>query len=443
MSAASLPQPPHGLARVYLDHAASTPVRPEVAEQVAHDLREGLGSANPAALHRAGQDAGALLADARARIAAVLGADTHEVLFTSGGTESCALAVSGAVLAAKQRGVEQPVLLTGATEHPAVSQTARQADRWGARLHVVPANEAGQTTPEALVTALDDVTDLSEIALVSMMTANNETGVLNDLPALADVLRQAEASSGDGALRPNTHHNSADLASSVPRPGRIPLHTDAIATAGQLPLNFHAADLDALSLAGHKLGAPHGSGILLARRDLSLISPLAGGGQERGIRSGTQDVIAARALALALELTEADRERLSRQLTELSTELFAGLLAHPGVHATLPENTPRLPGTVHVWCEDAEAEALVMSLDLAGIDASAGSACHAGVTQPSEVLLASGFSPEAARGTLRLTLGWNSTPSDIDALLTAFPSALESARRAHEAATRTRPSATR
>lgn len=403
-------------------------MRPEVAEQVARDLCEGLSRANPAALHRAGQDAGALLADARARIAAVLGADTHEVLFTAGGTESCALALSGAVLAAKQRGVEQPILITGATEHPAVTQTARRAQHWGARLEVIPANDAGQTTPEALATTLDCITDPAEIALVSVMSANNETGVLNDLPALAEVLRKREAVQPEGQRA---------------RVARIPVHTDAVATAGQLPLDFHAADLDALSLAGHKLGAPHGSGILLARRDLRLISPLGGGGQERGIRSGTQDIIAARALALALELAEADRERLSRQLTELSTELFHGLTAHAGVHTTLPESAPRLPGTVHLWCQEVEAEALIMSLDLAGIDASAGSACHAGVTQPSEVLLASGFSPEAARGTLRLTLGWNSTAADVEALLAAFPAALESARRAHQATARRRSSGTR
>lgn len=396
--------------RVHLDHAASSPVRAEVAEQVAEDLRSGLGGwANPAAQHASGRRAGALLAQARARIAAVLNADPHEVLLTSGGTEADALAVTGRVLAARARGSERPRVVTSAVEHPAVLDTARTAAaHLGAEHLVLGCLPDGRVEPASLEAALADP---SPIAVLSVMTANNETGAVEDIAALVALVRERRAASPG-------------------LPGYVPVHSDAVAAVGKVPVDFDGWRLDALSITGHKIGAPVGVGALVARRDLELVAPTGGGRQERGVRSGTQDVVGARALALAAELAVRDREALAARHEALCERLLAGALALPGAHATLPAGAPHLPGTAHLWFEDLSAEALLMGLDLAGVDASAGSACHAGVTQPSHVLLAMGLGDGPARATLRISMGPDTTEEDINRLLAALPAAVGTARRA-------------
>ena len=394
--------------RTYLDHAASSPVRPEVAQQVAQDLASGLGGwANPSAQHTAGRRVGALLAQARARLAGALGVDAHEVLLTSGGTEADALVVSG-----RARGGR---LVVSPIEHPAVLDSARTAvDQLGAGLSLLEVDNAGRVELDSVDRALAPAgrSGHSPASLVSVMTANNETGVVQDMAALVGRVREA---SGGG--RPG-------------EAGYVPVHSDVVAALGKVPVDFRGWGLDAMSLSGHKLGAPVGVGALVVRRDLALTPATGGGRQERGLRSGTQDVVAARALALAVELAVAEREEQEARLAALRRRILEGAGALPGVHATLAEGADHVASTAHLWFEEADAEALLMALDLAGIDASAGSACHAGVTQPSHVLLAMGFEEGPARSTLRCSLGRETSPDDVERMLAALPAALEGSRRA-------------
>ena len=383
--------------RTYLDHAASAPVRPEVAQQVAEDLASGLGGwANPSAQHTAGRRVGALLAQARARLASALGVDAHEVLLTSGGTEADALVVSG-----RARAVPGGRLVVSPIEHPAVLDSARTAvDQLGAGLSLLEVDDAGRVELDSVDQALAPAgsTGHSPASLVSVMTANNETGVVQDMAALVARVREA---SGGG--RPGES-------------GYVPVHSDVVAALGKVPVDFHGWGLDAMSLSGHKLGAPVGVGALVVRRDLALTPATGGGRQERGLRSGTQDVVAARALALAVELAVAEREEQEARLAALRRRILEG--------------ADHVASTAHLWFEEADAEALLMALDLAGIDASAGSACHAGVAQPSHVLLAMGFQEGPARSTLRCSLGRETSPDDVERMLAALPAALEGARRA-------------
>lgn len=403
--------------RTYLDHAATTPVRPEVAAQVAADLSDGLGGwANPAAQHASGRRVGAMLAQARARLAAALDVDPHEVLFTSGGTEADALVVAGRALAARAAGVSAPRVVTSPLEHPAVLDSARTAAAHLGAEHIeVGVDEAGLVDPESLREA---VTAGPRTALVSIMAANNETGAVQDMAGLVEAVREAS-----GARR------AADS-------GYVPVHSDAVAALGKTPVDFRAWGLDAMTVTGHKLGAPIGIGALVARRELTLVAPTGGGRQERGLRSGTQDVVGARALALAVELAVAEQAEESRRLEALRRRVLEGATTLPGVHATLPEgsrNVAHVPSTAHLWFEDGDTEALLMALDMAGIDVSAGSACHAGVTQPSHVLLAMGFDEGPARATLRCSMGRGTSADDVERLLAALPAALDAARRARAA----------
>ena len=397
-------------ARTYLDHAASSPIRPEVARQVAEDLTSGLGGwANPSAQHTAGRRVAGLLAQARARIAQALGVNAHEVVLTSGGTEADALVVSG-----RARAVPGGRLVVSPIEHPAVLESARAAEQLGTGLSLLEVDGAGRVELDSVARAVAPAasTGRSPASLVSVMTANNETGVVQDMAALVARVREAS-----GAGRPN-------------EAGYVPVHSDAVAALGKVPVDFYGWGLDAMSLSGHKLGAPVGVGALVVRRDLALTPATGGGRQERGLRSGTQDVVAARALALAVELAVAEREEQEARLAALRRRILEGAGALAGVHATLPEGADHVASTAHLWFEEADAEALLMALDLAGIDASAGSACHAGVAQPSHVLLAMGFEEGPARSTLRCSLGRTTSSDDVERLLTALSAALEGARRA-------------
>ena len=394
--------------RTYLDHAATSPVRPEVAQQVAEDLTSGLGGwANPSAQHTAGRRVGALLAEARARLAGALGVDAHEVLLTSGGTEADALVVSG-----RARALPGGRLVVSPIEHPAVLDSARTAAaHLGAEHVAVGVDDAGLVDPARLREAASG----PGTALVSVMTVNNETGVVQDMAGLVEAVREA-----GGARRP-------------PEPGYVPVHSDAVAALGKVPVRLRDWGLDAMTVTGHKIGAPIGVGALIARRDLTLVAPTGGGRQERGLRSGTQDTIGARALALAVELAVAEQAEESGRLEALRGRVLEGATTLPGVHATLPEGTAHVASTAHLWFEDCDTEALLMALDMAGIDASAGSACHAGVARPSHVLLAMGLGEGPARSTLRCSMGRSTSADDVERLLAALPSALETARKAHAA----------
>ncbi|WP_154795073.1 cysteine desulfurase family protein [Occultella kanbiaonis] len=386
---------------VYLDHAATTPVRPEVAAAFAEAALE-LG--NPSSLHARGRAARRVVEESRESIAADLGAHPTEVIFTAGGSEADNLAVKGAWFATTEARPEATGVAISAVEHHAVLDAAHWlAEREGAHLTVLAVGPDG-------VIRLDEVAHLLQVAgprtaVISVMWANNEVG---SIQPVAEVAALAAA------------HG-------------VPVHSDAVQAVGHVPIDFAASGLAALALSGHKLGAPIGVGALLARRDLTMTPVLHGGGQERGVRSGTVNTPGIRALAVAVRAAVADLTEETARLTALRDRLVAGVLeAVPG--ATLrgtPSGERRLPGNAHFTIEGTDADALLFGLDMVGVCASSGSACQAGVQQPSHVLAAMGDDDERARSAVRLTLGHTSTDSDVDTLLAVLPDVVERARAAH------------
>lgn len=382
----------------YLDHAATTAVRPE-AVRVWHDTALQLG--NPSSLHGPGRRVRALLEEARETIAAVLDCDPTEVILTSGGTEADNLAIAGTARARRAATGANRVAVS-AIEHPAVLESALALRVEGFEVELLPVGRDGRLR-ECALEALDEHT-----AVVSVMWANNETGVVQPLEAV--VARARELG--------------------------VPVHTDAVQAVGHVEVSFRRAGVDLLSLSGHKLGAPVGVGALLARRGTPLAPVTHGGGQERGVRSGTLNAAGAAALAAALTAAAAEVERSGQR--ELRRRLEACLAAIPGVHisgAGLPE-AQRLPTHAHAVIDGVDADALLFALDRAGIAASSGSACRAGVQEPSHVIEAMGFSAEQARGGLRCSLGWTSTAADVAALAAVIAEVVTRARAAHAATRR-------
>lgn len=379
---------------VYLDHAASSPLRP-AAREAWLAASEFTGNAN--ATHSAGQSAKRVLEDAREQVAALLGAQPAEVIFTSGGTEGAALAVLG---------TPGPVVVS-AIEHPAVLESARMRAARGEQVAFVPAASSGRVDPAELAAAISaSAISAQAIAagtgLVSLMWVNNETGVVQPIREMV------AAAHATGALA----------------------HSDAVQAVGHLEVNFQESGLDLLSLSGHKFGAPKGTGVLLARKRLTLTPLAGGGGQERKVRSGTVDVAGAAALAAALGEAVAARTAEAARLREFRTQIAGALAALPGVRITganLAEDQ-RAPGIVHAIFEGLRSEDLLFALDRAGIQASAGSACTAGVHQPSHVVLAMGGTDAEAAATLRCSLGWSTSQADVAAIVTALPQAVERAR---------------
>lgn len=384
----------------YLDHAATTPVRPEAIEAFA---REAARVGNPSSLHTAGRAARASLETSRERIAAALGAEPAEVIFTSGGCEADTLAVVGGFLAAREADPGRTRVVTSAVEHAAVHAAAEMtATRHGGQVVRIGVDATSTVDLAALEAEL--AAHAGTTAVVSVMWANNETGTIQPIH---------------------------DVVAAVRRHGgtRVVVHSDAVQAVGHIPVDFAASDLDALSLSGHKLGAPAGIGALLAQRTMPLAPIIAGGGQERGVRSGTVPVALAAALATAVEIAVGERESEGVRLGALRTALRDGVCASvAGVRVN--GGSRHLPGTLHLTIPGADVDALLFALDASGIAASAGSACHAGVTQPSEVMLAVGDDEHLARRVLRLTLGWTSTDADVERVLAVLPEAVERARAA-------------
>nr|WP_270352892.1 cysteine desulfurase family protein [Microbacterium testaceum] len=348
---------------LYLDNAATTPVRPEVLEAMAPYLTRVYG--NPSSHHEVGEAAASALDDARARVAAVLGMRTGDVVFTSGGTESNNAAIKGIVLGAPRRH-----LVTTAIEHESVLASADYLERLhGATVTYAPVDATGTLTPDALAACLRDDT-----ALVSIGYANNEIGTIQDAAALAAV----------------AHARG------------VPLHLDAVQAAGWLPLSGTGAD--AVTVAGHKVGAPKGTGILAVRGRLAFEPLLHGGGQERGRRSGTPDVAGAVAIATALTLAEAERAEAAARVAALSAAFIARVLARvPGARLTgHPER--RLPGTASFVFPGTNGETVLLELERRGVVSSSGSACAAGSDEASHVLLAVGVDHDEARTAVRFTL---------------------------------------
>ena len=384
--------------RVYLDHAATTPVLPEVVDAVAAQMRL-LG--NPSSLHASGRAARRSLEEARERLAAALGARPSEVVITSGGTEADNLAVKGIYWARRRADPRRTRILVSAVEHHAVLDPARWlAEQQGASVDLLPVDRWGRVDLSALETALAH--EPESVALVSCMWANNEVGTVQPM---AEVVELA--------------HRFA-----------VPVHSDAVQALGQQPVDFAASGLDAMTVTGHKVGGPVGVGALLARRDRDLVPVLHGGGQERDVRSGTLDAPAVVGLATAVRAAVDGRDGRAHHLGGLRDELIEGVLgAVPGAVLNGDPND-RLPGNAHFSFPGCEGDSLLLLLDARGIDCSTGSACSAGVPQPSHVLLAMGLAEEQARGSLRFTLGHTSTAQDVRTLVEAIGPVVERARAA-------------
>jgi cysteine desulfurase len=385
---------------VYLDHAATTPMVPEALEAMTEELAQ---FGNPSSLHNAGRRARRVVEESREQIAAAYGARPSEVVFTSGGTEANNLAVKGMFWSRRAADPARRRVLTGAIEHHAVLDCVgwlhdheRAEPGW-------PAVDAtGMISPAALGEAIER--DAGAVALVSIMWANNEVGTVQPVAELAAVARE---------------HG-------------IPFHSDAVQAAGQLPVSLEGSGASALTITAHKIGGPVGTGALLVTRRTDLVPVLHGGGQERDVRSGTLDAPAIRAFAVAVEIAASRRADEAKRLAALRDDLIAQVLAAvpDAIRNGAPPGPGRLPGNAHFSFPGCEGDALLMLLDAKGIACSTGSACTAGVAQPSHVLLAMGADEARARGSLRFSLGHSSTQADVDALGAVIGEAVERARRA-------------
>ncbi|WP_280401759.1 cysteine desulfurase family protein [Nocardia carnea] len=384
---------------VYLDHAATTPMLPAAVEAMTAAFALG---GNPSSLHGSGRAARRRLEEARESIAADLGARPSEVILTSGGTESDNLAVKGIYWARRDADPRCTRILAGATEHHAVLDAVEWLERHeGARVTWLPVDGDGIVAPETLRAELAE--NAGEVALVTVMWANNEIGAIQPIAELAAIARAAG----------------------------VPMHSDAVQAAAQLPIDFGASGLAAASFAGHKLGGPHGVGVLLLGRQVGCVPLLHGGGHERDLRSGTSDVAATAGLAAALHQTVAEMPFRTEELSGLRDELIAGVRRiAPDAVLNGPYDERRLPGNAHFTFPGCEGDSLLMLLDAAGIECSTGSACTAGVASPSHVLIAMGVDARDARGSLRFSLGHTSRRSDIHALLEVLPQVVERARAA-------------
>ncbi|MDF2710813.1 MAG: cysteine desulfurase NifS [Nonomuraea muscovyensis] len=367
---------------------------PEAIEAVTEQLgRVG----NASSLHAAGRRVRRVVEEARETIADALGARPSEVVFTSGGTEADNLAVKGLYWA---RAPRRRILMSAVEHHAALDPAHWLADDQGAQVELLEVDAAGRVHPDTLRAAI--AADPDSVALVSVMWANNEVGTIQPVHVLAAI----------------AHDHG------------IPFHTDAVQAVGQLPVSFADSGADALTISGHKIGGPMGVGALLLARGVTPVSVLHGGGQERDVRSGTLDAPAIAGFAAAVRIAVKEQHEQRRRLTELRDELIERV--RQAVPDVVLNGDPdhRLPGNAHFSFPGCEGDALLMLLDAKGVECSTGSACSAGVAQPSHVLLAMGAEPAAARGSLRFTLGHTSTRDDVDRLVEVLPAAVERARRA-------------
>jgi cysteine desulfurase len=383
---------------VYLDHAATTPMRPESVEAYVNAVRT---TGNASSLHGPGRQARRVVEESRECIAAVLGARPSEVIFTSGGTESDNLAVKGVYWPRRSADPRRRRVVSSAIEHHAVVDAVEWLESFaGAEATWLPVDGAGWVDPEALRRELAAHHD--EIALVTTMWANNEVGTVQPI---------------------------AELAALAAEHG-IPFHTDAVQAIGQVPVDFAASGVSALTVTGHKLGGPMGVGALLLGRDIECTPLLHGGGQERDVRSGTLDVAGIAAFATAVEIAVKGQAEYATRVGALREELVARVRAAVPDVAVNGHPTDRLPGNAHLSFPGCEGDALLLLLDAQDIACSTGSACSAGIAQPSHVLVAMGADDQRARSSLRFSLGHTSTSDDVEALVAALPAAVERARRA-------------
>jgi len=392
-------------ALVYLDHAATTPMMPEALAAMTEELTH---TGNASSLHNAGRRARRVVEESREQIAQAFGARPSEVVFTSGGTEADNLAVKGLYWARQQRSRQisaapcRRVLATAIEHHAVLDSVQWLGEHEGAEVEWLPVDSAGLVSRETLRAAIDR--DPASVALVSVMWVNNEVGAVQPVAELAAVASEYG----------------------------IPFHSDAVQAAGQLPVSLAECGATALTITGHKIGGPVGAGALLLARGDDPVPVLHGGGQERDVRSGTLDTAAIRGFAVAVEVAAADRDEHATQLGWLRDSLIERVMtAVPdAVLNGPPPGTRRLPSNAHFSFPGCEGDALLMLLDAKGIACSTGSACTAGVAQPSHVLLAMGADHARARGSLRFSLGRTSSLADVDALGAAIGEVVDRARRA-------------
>lgn len=386
----------------YLDHAATTPMRPEAVAAFTQALQQ---VGNASALHTSGRRVRRLVEESREQLAQAVGAGPSEVVFTGGGTEADNLAIKGLFWARRGEDPRRRRVIVSAVEHHAVLDPAEWlAEHEGADVCRLPVDHLGRVDPRALRQEIErGPHGPAGVALVSVMWANNEVGTVQPVSRIADIAQS---------------HG-------------IPVHTDAVQALGQVPIDFAASGVDCLSVSGHKVGGPFGVGALVARRGLLLEPMLHGGGQERSIRSGTLDAPAVSAMAVAAGLAVAGRDTAAR-VSELRDRLVAAVLDEvpDAVLRGDPDPAGRLPGNAHFTFPGCEGDSLLYLLDAGGVECSTGSACQAGVPQPSHVLLAMGVPLPEARGALRFSLGWTSTEADVAALVGAIGPAVTRARRA-------------
>ncbi|MCP2636713.1 cysteine desulfurase [Microbacterium sp. HD4P20] len=383
---------------VYLDHAATTPLRPE-ARAAWLEAADALGNAS--SIHGPGQHARRLLEEARERLAAVLDCDAVEVIFTAGGTEAVNLAIKG-LWWSRDGGGDAIVLPDG--EHHATIDAVQWLTAQGAVVRAVPLDAHGRIGLDRFAAALPGA------AVATALVANNEVGTVNDAAALS----AAAADAG------------------------VPLHLDAVAAFGHVPVAFRewrgdrasAGGLGAMSVSAHKVGGPVGVGALVVSRAVNPAALVHGGGQQRGLRAGTQDVAGATAFAVAAELAESEREAEAQRLAALRDRLVSGIRDSVSGAELLGDPVERVPGNAHVLFPGASGETLLFLLDRAGVAVSTGSACQAGIPEPSHVVTAMGRTAAEARQVLRFTLGRTSDDEDIATVLAALPEAVERARAA-------------
>jgi cysteine desulfurase len=379
---------------VYLDHAATTPVRPEVLEAMLPYLTD-QSFGNPSSAHRYGRAARAGMEQARRQIAESLGAEPSQVVFTSGGTEADNLGIVGAALAARERGARMCAAVS-TIEHKAVLAAAHAVCHLGGAEVMLPVSSGGVLELDALDRALAE-----KPGVVSVMWVNNEVGVIQPVQEIAGRCQDAG----------------------------VTFHTDAVQALGKVPVSVSQLSCTLLTISGHKIGAPKGIGALIVRDRKAVEAIIHGGGQQFGIRPGTENVAGAVALGRAAQLASAEQASLAQRLRALRDDLAIRLKAVVPDLVINGEESPRAPHLLSIAAHVADSEALVMHLDLAGIAASSGSACSTGAVEPSHVLVAMGMPRELALGAVRFSLGRDSTQADVDRAVEVVPSVMAKVRK--------------
>ncbi len=377
--------------RIYLDHNATTPPSDAVIARMTSTLREEFG--NPSSVHHFGQRAKAVIDEARSAVAALISADPGDVVFTGGGTEGDNLAIRGVAEALEPTGRKH--LIASTIEHEAVLNTLKALARRGWKTTLLPVDESGIVSPDVLRSAITDDT-----ALVSVMHANNEIGTIQPIAELAAIARERRAL----------------------------FHSDAVQSAGKVPIDVKALGIDLLSISAHKFYGPKGVGALWIRRGVRLQAPLTGGKQERSRRAGTENVAGIAGMGVAAKEALAKMASEAARLAPLRDRLEDGILRAVSGTALNGARSPRVPNTTNISFDRTEAESLLIALDLEGVAVSTGSACSSGTLEPSHVLKAMGFSAHRSQNSIRFSLGTANTEADIDRVIAVLPGIVEKLR---------------